>query len=282
MRLAISNIAWDVAEDDGVAALLHRYGVDAVDIAPGKYFPNPGQATSVEIENVRRWWEGRGIEITGMQALLFGTTGLNVFGPPSTQDATLKHLGAVCRIGGLMGATRLVFGSPKNRDRSGLSDDEALAKATSFFHRLGDIAAAANVVICLEPNPPCYGANFMTTSRETADVVEAVGHPSIRMQLDVGAMAINEEAPANVVSSCAGLIGHVHASEPNLVPLGDGGARHDLVFSALTKYLPRAVVSIEMVATQNEPHLASIERALAFAVRSYRPHETDDHSNRPR
>ncbi len=282
MRLAISNIAWDVAEDDSVAALLQRYKVDAIDIAPGKYFPDPGQATSVEIENVRQWWEGRGIEITGMQALLFGTTGLNVFGPPSTQEATLKHLGAVCRIGGLMGATRLVFGSPKNRDRSGLSDDEALAKATSFFHRLGDIAAAANVVICLEPNPPCYGANFMTTSRETADVVKAVGHPSIRMQLDVGAMAINEEAPPDVVSSYAGLIGHVHASEPNLVPLGDGSSRHDLVFSALTKYLPLAVVSIEMVATQNEPHLASIERALAFAARSYRPHETDGHGNRPR
>jgi D-psicose/D-tagatose/L-ribulose 3-epimerase len=271
MRLAISNIAWDVAEDDCVAAMLQRYGVDAVDIAPGKYFPHPDRATSSEIENVRRWWEGRGIEITGMQSLLFGTTGLNVFGLPATQEATLKRLGAVCRIGGLMGATRLVFGSPKNRDRSGLSDDEALEQATSFFRCLGDLAAAENVVVCLEPNPPCYGANFMTTSRDTADVVEAVGHPSIRMQLDVGAMAINEEAPADVVSSYAGLIGHVHASEPGLVPLGDGGARHDLVLPALMKYLPRAVVSIEMAATQNEPHLASIERALAFAIRSYRP-----------
>lgn len=282
MRLAISNIAWDSTEDDSVAALLQGYGIDAIDIAPGKYFPNPGQATSVEIESVRQWWEGRGVEITGMQALLFGTTGLNIFGAPATQEAALTHLGAVCRIGGLLGATRLVFGSPKNRDRSGLSDDEALAKAIPFFRRLGDIAAAENVVICLEPNPPCYGANFMTTCQETAGVVEAVGHPSIRMQLDTGAMTINEEAPADIVSSCAALIGHVHASEPSLVPLGDGSTRHDLFFSALTKFLPRAVVSIEMVATQNEPHLASIERALAFAVRSYRPDDTDDHSHRPR
>jgi sugar phosphate isomerase/epimerase len=270
MRLAISNIAWDVKEDDDVAALLKRYRIDAIDIAPGKYFPSPGQATRVEIEQVRRWWQDRGIEITGMQALLFGTTGLNVFGATDTQDATLRHLGAVCRIGGLMGATRLVFGSPKNRDRSGLGDDEALEIATSFFQRLGTIAASENVTICLEPNPLCYGANFMTTSRETARVIEAVGHPSIRMQLDTGAMTINAEPPAEVVSSCSGLIGHVHASEPNLVPLGDGGTRHDLVFSALTKHLPDAVVSIEMVATQNEPHLASIERALAFAVGSYR------------
>ena len=271
MRLAISNIAWDATENDGVAALLQRYQVDAIDIAPGKYFANPELATGAEIARIRGWWEERGIEITGMQSLLFGTTGLNVFGPPAVQDATLRRLGSVCRIGGLMGATRLVFGSPKNRDRGSLSEDQAIASAIPFFCRLGDIAAAEGVVICLEPNPTCYGANFMTTSHETAKVVEAVGHPAIRMQLDTGAMTINNETPADIVSSCARLIGHVHASEPNLVPLGAGGTRHDLVCSALTKHLPGTLVTIEMVATQTEPHLASIERALAAATLSYRP-----------
>jgi hypothetical protein len=52
-----------------------------------------------------------------MQALLFGTTGLNVFGDNKSQEAMLEHLRAVCRIGAGLGATKLVFGSPKNRDR---------------------------------------------------------------------------------------------------------------------------------------------------------------------
>ena len=82
MRLAISNIAWDTAEDEAIATLLHRFGVDAIDVAPGKYFPEPAKATDEEIARVKNWWSERGIEITGMQALLFGTTGLNVFGPP--------------------------------------------------------------------------------------------------------------------------------------------------------------------------------------------------------
>ena len=271
MRLAISNIAWDVSEDEDVALLLRRTGIDAIDIAPGKYFPKPDRAEGDEIAGVRKWWADRGIEITGMQALLFGTTGLNVFGSPAMQDDTLRHLGNVCRIGGLLGATRLVFGSPKNRDRSGLNDAEALAIATPFFRRLGDIAAAAGVVVCLEPNPRCYGANFMTTSAEAAQVVRAVDHPAIRMQLDAGAMEINGEPADGVVASCADLIGHVHASEPNLVPLGDGGTRHDLVFAALSRHLSGALVSVEMAATQNEPHLAAIERALDVAVRDYRP-----------
>jgi sugar phosphate isomerase/epimerase len=271
MRLAISNIAWDVAEDEDLAKLLKQFNVDAIDIAPGKYFPEPAKATAADIQKVRQWWADRGIEITGMQALLFGTVGLNVFGPNDVQDALLAHLAAVCRIASGLGATRLVFGSPKNRDRTGLTDEQALSEAVSFFRRLGDIAFEQKVIICLEPNPTCYGANFMTTSAETAHVVRSVAHPAIRMQLDTGALTINGESAAAVLENCADLIGHVHASEPNLVPLGDLETDHGSIYDALVRFIPDHVVSIEMVATKDEPHLAAIERALTCVCNAYRP-----------
>lgn len=270
MRLAISNIAWDVSEDEAIAALLKRYGVDAIDIAPGKYFPQPTEATTTGIRRVKDWWAENGIEITGMQALLFGTSGLNVFGTPDVQTAMLKHLDAVCRIGGELGAQYVVFGSPKNRDRSGLNNAEAMAAAVSFFRRMGDIAASHGVIMCLEPNPPCYGANFMTTSAETAQVVAQIAHPAIRMQFDTGALTINGEAPVTVLQECATLIGHIHASEPNLLPLGDGGTNHAQMAEALIESLPNHLVTIEMVATPNESHLVSIERALGIAILYYR------------
>jgi sugar phosphate isomerase/epimerase len=270
MRIAISNIAWDVAEDEAVAALLHRYGVDAIDVAPGKYFPDPAASSDADIGRVRDWWSARGIGITGMQALLFGTTGLNVFGTAAVQDAMLNHLDAVCRIGAGLGATRLVFGSPKNRDRAGLNDPQAVDVALPFFRRLGDIAQRHGVVICLEPNPPCYGANFMTTSAETASMTALVAHAAVKMQLDTGALCINGEEPETVLQRCASLIGHVHASEPELLPLGDGASEHGKVMAALQRHLPDSVVTIEMLATKNEPHLASIERALVVACRHYR------------
>lgn len=270
MRLAISNIAWDVAEDEAIATLLHRFGVDAIDVAPGKYFPDPAKATDEDIARVKGWWAERGIEITGMQALLFGTTGLNVFGTQAVQETLLQHLAAVCRIGAGIGAKRLVFGSPKNRDRAGLSDQEALDVAVPFFGRLGDIAQSYGVLICLEPNPICYGANFMTTSAETANVVRQVAHPAIKMQLDTGALAINGENAVAVLRDYATLIGHIHASEPDLLPLGDGGTEHGKVVKALAEYLPNHVVSIEMLSTKNEPHLVSIARALTVAIRHYR------------
>ncbi|BAO87194.1 sugar phosphate isomerase/epimerase family protein [Caballeronia cordobensis] len=269
MRIAISNIAWEVSEDDTIAALLTRHGVDAIDIAPGKYFPQPSAATSEDMARVKGWWNERGIKITGMQSLLFGTTGLNLFGSRASREAMLAQLEAVCRIGEGVGATRLVFGSPKNRDRGELADDEALEIAMPFFRRLGDIASRHGVFVCLEPNPPCYGANFMTTSEETLSVVKEVAHPAIKMQLDAGAMTINAEDPVATLRACAPFIGHIHASEPGLVPIGDGACDHAAIARSVREALPRHVVTIEMVATNDEPHHASIERALRKTLSFY-------------
>ena len=270
MRIAISNIAWDPFEDDAVADLLNTYDIDAIDVAPPKYFPVPREAAGTDIDRVRQWWSDRGIEITGMQSLLFGTTGLNLFGQADSRRAMLDHLDSVCRIGAGLGATRLVFGSPKNRDRMNLTDAEVDQLSSEFFRQLGDVAQAHGVTICLEPNPSRYGCNFMTLTEETAHVVRQVAHPAIRMQLDIGALAINGEQPARMVADYAPLIGHIHASEPDLVPLGDGGSDHRGAAAAISAALPDHVVSIEMVATKQEPHLEAIERAIQIATTHYR------------
>lgn len=269
MKLSISNIAWDVGEDSAVVELLHRHGIDAIDIAPGKYFPDPASTDEAHIAAVRQWWLDRGIAIIGMQALLFGTQGLNVFGPAPVQAAMLDHLGHVCRIGAGLGANLLTFGSPRNRDRSGLADAQALDIAVAFFRRLGDVATGTGVQVCLEPNPPEYGANFMVTAEETAAVVRRVDHPAIRMQFDTGAFAMTGEDTDGFLAKNASLVGHVHASEPNLVPLGDGATDHDGMARALGHWLPANIVTIEMVSTQGEPHPASIDRAIAVALSTY-------------
>lgn len=272
MRLSISNIAWDSEEDAVVARLLQKYAVDAIDIAPAKYFKTPRETKDTDILRVKNWWADQGIEITGMQSLLFGTQGLNVFGDNAIKDEMLDHLQAICNIANGLQATRLVFGSPKNRDRNGLDDDEVKKQATEFFYRLGEIAEKNGVVICLEPNPPRYGANFMTNSADTAAIVRLVNHNAIGMQFDTGALQINGEDPEAVLKQNSDIIKHIHASEPDLVPLGDGSVDHRRVHDALIRYLPDHVVTIEMVSTKNAPHLASIEHALSNAIRSYRPH----------
>lgn len=269
MRVSISNIAWDTSLDEQVCQMLQRHGVDAIDIAPGKYFADLSTTTAEQISLVRSWWADRGVEIIGMQSLLYGTQGLNLFDEPDVQRRMLEHLRNVCRIGGGLNASRLVFGSPRNRDRSGLSDAQSLEIASSFFQRLAVIAFDHGVSICLEPNPECYGANFMTTTADTADVVQAVAHPSVRLQLDSGAVFINGESPAAVCAQFQHLIGHVHVSEPQLVPVGTGAMNHQEVAAALRDCLPELPVTIEMLTTTVDDPLPALDASLQFVTACY-------------
>lgn len=269
MRIAISNIAWDVSDDDQIAELLLKYKVDAIDIAPGKYFPEPTKVTDNDIANIKYYWLNKGIEIVGMQSLLFGKQSLNIFGSKQSQKDMLDHLSAITRIAEKLGISRLVFGSPKNRDRIGFSDEQALTIAKDFFTKLGNIANKHGVVFCLEPCPKCYGSNFMTTSLETFDVVSAIKHPAIKMQLDIGAITINKEPLYKILPYCLNQVGYIHISEPGLSVVGDGNVDHKSYAKILNMYLNNQIVSIEMLATKKEFQLVSIERSLAFVTQTY-------------
>ncbi|WP_240782936.1 TIM barrel protein [Escherichia sp. E1130] len=182
----------------------------------------------------------------------------------------LVHLQAISRIAAGLGIPALVFGSPKNRDRKGLSDSITLETAINFFNHLGDIARQEGVYFCLEPNPVCYGANFMIDSAETAFVVRQVNHPAIKMQLDTGAIIINKENINDILQQDADIIGHIHLSEPDLAPLGCSGANHTHIANALYHALPNSIATIEMLDPQNKHSLSSIEDALDFAISHYR------------
>ncbi|AGH82498.1 xylose isomerase domain-containing protein [Psychromonas sp. CNPT3] len=260
--ISISNIAWDVSLDKDVAEILVNSGVSYIDIAPPKYFNNIHKIKDDEIIKVKKYWLNQGITPLGMQSLLFGTNGLNVFGTLAVQNKLLAHLADICHIGNILGARKLVFGSPKNRDRSHLSDKQTIETSCCFFNRLGDIARASDVVICLEPNPECYQSNFMTNSIETADMVKAINHTNIRMQLDIGAMDINNESADDIIKHVAPFVHHIHISEPQLAPLNINNSFHRKASAAIQQYLPNMPMTIEMLTTSPSMTLKEIEQSI--------------------
>lgn len=267
--VSISNIAWDVSLDSQVSELLSAQGVTYIDIAPPKYFKDIYATSDADILKVKNYWLDKGIKILGMQSLLFGTQGLNVFGSQEVQEKLLTHLAHVCHIGNVLGASKLVFGSPRNRDRAHLNDQDTQEVAANFFGRLGDIASSENVIICLEPNPVCYQANFMTTSLETAEVVKNVYHKHIKMQLDIGAMDINNECPEDIIKHVAPYIHHIHISEPQLAPLNMNNPIHKKASSAIKSYFPNMPMTIEMLTSTAPRSLEEIEHSIRIVKTIY-------------
>jgi D-psicose/D-tagatose/L-ribulose 3-epimerase len=269
MKLSISNIAWNSEDNQGIAALLKSKNISAIDGAPGKFFEDLNFVSKIETQSVKSFWNSRGFKIVGMQSLLYGTTGLNLFGNNETQDKMLAHLERVAELGSWLGLKYLTFGSPKNRDRSEIADAKVMPIAVAFFQKLGIIAKKHSVVFCIEPNPTRYNCNFLTTTADTIEAIQMVGSDFIKLQLDLGAVSENSENLEDILKYFSHLIAHIHISEPGLVPIGDASFDHAHYGNLLNQYLPHKTATIEMVATEQEPPQESVLRAIDFTIKHY-------------
>lgn len=246
MRLAVSNIAWPPEADETAAELLAGRGVDAVEVAPARVCERPWEADAERVKAYRGFWEDRGLPIVALQALLFGRGDLVLFGDAAVRRKLFEHLGAIIDLAADLGATRLVFGSPKNRIRGVLGRGQAETIATAFFRDLGKRALDRGVWLCIEPNPPAYGCDFLVDSRQVIEFVDRVDQDGLGVHLDTGAMTLAREVPAEIVSVAGSRWKHLHASEPALAAVGTGGVDHAAVAAAVRATGYDGFVSVEM------------------------------------
>ena len=267
MKLAASNIAWDPSEDDAAARVLRRHGFSGIEIAPSKRWASPFDATSTDIEAYRDAWGRRGFSIVSMQSLLFGRPDLQLFGSSAGRASLRDYVTGLIDIAGGLGARALVFGSPKNRKRGAMPLDEATAIAIDFFREMGTAAVARDCVICLEPNPPVYDCDFITTTAEAVSLCRQIAHHGVAVNGDAGTIALNGEDPMTTIESAASWFGHFHASEPSLVELSDGPIQRACA-TALTSERYDHWVSIEMRASGTSA-IDALSRAAGVLGRLY-------------
>ena len=153
------------------------------------------------------------LDISGIQSLLFGHPEFQLFDKAS-EPAMLLHLQKIVKIGGLLGASVVVFGSPKNRVRGNLGLDESNELAAVFFRRLIPYLEAEGIVLTLEPNAPEYGADFITTYKQAIQLSQIIDSAWIKPQIDTGCADMVGEKPEALFQDYRPW--HIHLSAPNL------------------------------------------------------------------
>ncbi|QDU20153.1 sugar phosphate isomerase/epimerase family protein [Urbifossiella limnaea] len=279
MKLAVSNIAWPVAEQPAVLSALRELGVTAVEVAPTKLFADPSAAAPADVDAAREWWADQGFAVVAAQALLFGRPDLTLFDSAEVRERTLEYLGRVLATCGRLGAGACVFGSPKNRRRGDLPGTAARDTAVPFFRRLAAHAADAGTTVVLEANPPRYGADFVTRAADAVELVRVVDHPAFRLHLDTACMTLAGDPLRETFEAGFALLGHFHVSEPDLAAPGARGAVDHAAFAGELKQRGYAEwVSVEM----REPTPFTTD-AVSDAVRLVRDvySRVGSDSNRP-
>jgi D-psicose/D-tagatose/L-ribulose 3-epimerase len=243
MKLAVSAIAWSESEEEASFRILQEEGTQFIECVPARFLEDPiGYKSRLK---------GYGLNAVACQALLFGTHGLHLFENAESRRALLRHLIEISKAAGALGARAMVFGSPKARsiDFNFMTYSSATDIALDFFKELSVHVWKAGCTVCIEPNPSIYGCNFLTSTAETLEFVTKVDTPGVGLNIDLGALAINGEDPLQLMKAGLNLIGHLHISEPNLLPVlgkGSQSASHCSLRSALKSLSYDGVVSIEM------------------------------------
>lgn len=247
MMKSISNLAWSNKNlDNKIALLLLKHGFKGVDIAPSIYWENTFVVSSAEIKRVKDFWKNYGIKIAAVQSLLYGHPNLIIFQDAETREKTLKHLKNMIILTAKLGATALIFGSPKNRTVGGMNKNEADSIALEFFGKLGDFAHKNGVIFCIEPNPKEYGCDFINTHEEAIRMVKKVRSPGLAINIDTSTITLNKEPIQATISKSLSYAGYMHISEPYLLPIGSGGLDNKKIATAIRKAKHVGWISFEM------------------------------------
>jgi D-psicose/D-tagatose/L-ribulose 3-epimerase len=269
MTLTVSNIAWPADEEQDVATELAALGVTAVEIAPTKVFTDPLAVEDCELERYLAFWADHGIAVVAFQSMLFGHPELTIFDDAKTRARTVDHLTGFIELAGRMGATALVFGSPKNRRMpAGMSREQADAIAAEVFAELGDTAGANGTVFCLEPNPVDYDCNFVVNAREGGELVARVDNAGFGLHLDTAGMTLAGDDLYEAITTHP-QIRHFHISAPFLGELDETAVDYARSAAALETIGYSGNVSIEMRPGAPGESAQRVRRAVEVARRFY-------------
>lgn len=270
MKLAISNIAWSADEEPEIATLLQQRGIHAVEIAPTKVFDDPLITTLTQRNEYIQFWADHDISIVAFQSLLFGRPELQIFGDEQSRETMFQVLAGMCELAGQLGASRLVFGSPKNRLKpDNLSPAEAGDIAASFFTRVASVAQDNGAIFCIEPNPPVYGCNYVTTSTAGLELVTQVNHHGFGLHLDAAGMALAGEDIGEAIRIVGPAISHFHGSAPELGPLEETVVNHHAAAEALRDIGYSDFVSIEMKRSEDGSVMDNVDAAIQLVKSAY-------------
>lgn len=246
-RLSVSNIAWPHSDRRAIYSDLATAGFQGVEVALTK-FASWDELDHDKVIIERELLEIYDLSVSSYQSLYFGRPDLQLLGDTDSYDALVEHTIRVASLAEAMsGGGPGVFGAPRNRLRGKLDEKSAFDLGADRLCKLANAVAPMGFVLVLEPAPPQYGGDFLMTEAACAEMVRQVNHPSLRLHVDIGCIALAGEVRDEIVENHIDIIEHVHISKPQLAPVGvDDRPRNLSLLQLLSGLDYKGWVAIEM------------------------------------
>ncbi len=249
MKYAICNetfAGWDHAQIcDRIAAL----GYTGLEVAPFVLAPLITDVPASRRAELRRQAEAAGVQIIGLHWLLAKTEteGFHLTSADSAvRRRTGEYLAELARAAADLGGNILVLGSPvQRRIPAGATRRQAEEYALDTIRYCLPALEKTGTLLCLEPLTPAE-TDFLNTAAEAVGMTRRLGHPNVRLHLDVKAMSAEDTPAPDVIRANAVYTAHFHANDPNKRGPGFGDTDFKPIFRALKETGYSGWVSVEV------------------------------------
>lgn len=260
MKYAICNETFEGWDHDRVCDLIARLGYTGLEVAPFTLAPLITDVSADRRRELRRQAEAAGVTIIGLHWLLAKTTGFYLTSPDAAvQKKTGDYLAALADATADLGGNLMVLGSPLQRNllpdvTEAQADDYAVRTLTHCLPAL----ERTGVRLCLEPLGPAE-TNYMNTAAHAVRLINRLGHPNVKLHLDVKAMSSEADSIPTVIAANKDHTFHFHANDPNKRGPGFGDTKFEPIFRALKATNYAGWVSVEVFDYTPDPETIARE-----------------------
>ena len=203
--------------------------------------------STIDATATRRALEAAGIGATGCAIMLPGTSLIS--DDPAERKAGAERLGQCIELAAAIGADGVagpLYAPVGQLAGRGRTDDE-WSHGIEGLRAAAELAGEAGVALAIEPLNR-FESYFLNTAADALALVQAVGHPSLGVQLDTFHANIEEKDTPAAIRALGPHLGHFHASENDRGTPGTGQVPWAEVFAALDQIAYDRWVVIETFA----------------------------------
>ena len=222
-------------------------GYDGIEIAPFNFGVHVKDIRPETRRGIVQDAATAGVEVIGLHWLLKTPEGLHITcGDAGVRERTAEYLIDLAHFCGEIGGTRMIFGSPKQRNlEEGQAYQEGFDNARGVFEKVLPTLEEHGIVLCMEPLAESE-TNFCQTVKQTVELIEAVDHPSFQLILDTKAMLDEPLGRPDTIKKYAPYLKHYHANDENLKGPGFGPVNFAPIFQALKEIDYDGYISVEV------------------------------------
>jgi D-psicose/D-tagatose/L-ribulose 3-epimerase len=248
-RLAACNELFEKLDFAASCGLAHRFGWDAIELAPFTLAEDATQLTPARRRELRDIMASEGLPYVGLHWLLVGPSGLHATTPDAAvRRRTWDYLANLVDLSADLGPDSvMVFGSPKQRSSTGgLTAQQATQHYIDGVAGLAPRAQERGVTVCIEPLSPDQ-TDVLLSLDEAASIVAQINSPAIRTMYDSHNAVAETEPHERLVDRHFDIIRHVHVNEMDGThPRPAGGHDFKPVLQVLKNRHYRGWVSMEV------------------------------------